>query len=128
MEEQGVPSRGQCGAPAAYYLAVEANPDYRDRQRELGNATARRMSFGTAALAVDGPVTPLRRCRAWARAPQPWFSGCTSANTPPLPFPREMIQKVQLWYAKERSFVTQSYKIRPLRRFVLEDTSTVWLT
>lgn len=57
MEEQAVPSRRQCGAPAAYYLAVEANPEFRDRQRDLENATAQRMAFGTAALAADGPIT-----------------------------------------------------------------------
>ncbi len=57
MEEQAVPSRRQCGAPAAYYLAVEANPEYRDRQRDPEDATARRMAFGTAALAAEGPVT-----------------------------------------------------------------------
>ena len=61
MKEQTVPSRRQCGAPAAYYLAVEANPEYRDRQRDLEDATARRMAFGTAALAAEGaaegPVT-----------------------------------------------------------------------
>ena len=57
MEEQAVPSRRQCGAAAAYYLTVEAHPEYRRRQRELENATEQRMAFGTAALAAEGPVT-----------------------------------------------------------------------
>ena len=35
MEEQAVPSRCKCGAATAYYLAVEAYPEYRAGQREL---------------------------------------------------------------------------------------------
>lgn len=57
MEERTVPSRRQCGAPAAYYLTVEAHPSFRERQRDLENATAQRMAFGTADLAAEGPIT-----------------------------------------------------------------------
>jgi hypothetical protein len=42
MEEQAVPSRRRCGAVAAYYLTVEAHPEFRERQRELEDATAER--------------------------------------------------------------------------------------
>jgi hypothetical protein len=57
MEEQAVPSRRRCGAVAAYYLTVEAHPEFRERQRELEDATAERMAFGTAALRAEGPIT-----------------------------------------------------------------------
>jgi hypothetical protein len=57
MEEQAVPSRRKCGAAAAYYLAVEAYPEYRAGQRELEALTAQRMSFGTAALIPEAPIT-----------------------------------------------------------------------
>jgi Pregnancy-associated plasma protein-A len=57
VEEQAVPSRRGCGAAAAYYLAVEAHPEYRERQRELEGTTAQRMALGTAALAPEGPIT-----------------------------------------------------------------------
>ena len=57
MEEQTVPSRRQCGAPAAYYLAVEAHPGFREGQRALEAATAERMAFGAAALAPEEPIT-----------------------------------------------------------------------
>ena len=56
MQQQAVPSRRQCGAAAAYYLAVEAYPQFRERQRQLAAATAQRMAFGTAALAPEGPI------------------------------------------------------------------------
>src|SRR5215216_5896987 len=46
-----------CGATAAYYLAVETNPEYRERQRELDQATRQRMAFGTAARLADEPRT-----------------------------------------------------------------------
>jgi Pregnancy-associated plasma protein-A len=46
-----------CGATAAYYLAVETNPAFRERQRDLEEATARRMALGTANRMADGPVT-----------------------------------------------------------------------
>ncbi len=46
-----------CGATAAYYLAVETNPEYRERQRELEENTRQRMALGTAALMVDRPIT-----------------------------------------------------------------------
>ena len=54
MEQRTVPI---CGATAAYYLAVETNPEYRQRQRELEEATARRMALGTADRMADGRVT-----------------------------------------------------------------------
>jgi len=57
MEEQTVPSRRKCGAIAAHYLIVEANPDFRERLRELEDATAQRMAFGMAARRVEGPAT-----------------------------------------------------------------------
>lgn len=57
MEEQAVPSRRQCGAAAAYYLDVEKHPEFREGQRQLEAATARRMAFGTAAISAEGPVT-----------------------------------------------------------------------
>src|SRR5829696_1123777 len=57
MEEQAVPSRRECGAIAAHYLIVEANPDFRERQRELEEATVQRMAFGEAALRAEGPLT-----------------------------------------------------------------------
>jgi hypothetical protein len=57
MEEQAVPSRRGCGAAATYYLAVEAHPEFRQRQRELEDATAERMAFGTAALTAEGLIT-----------------------------------------------------------------------
>ena len=57
MEEQAVPSRRMCGSAAAYYLAVEAHPEYRERQRELEGQTALRMSLGVAALVPEAPVT-----------------------------------------------------------------------
>src|SRR5215216_4380681 len=57
MEEQVVPSRRKCGAAAAYYLAVEAQPEYRQRQRELEAGTARRMALGPEALAPEAPIT-----------------------------------------------------------------------
>jgi hypothetical protein len=56
MEEQDVPSRRQCGAAAAYYLKVEERPEFREGQRQLEAATARRMAFGTAAISAEGPV------------------------------------------------------------------------
>lgn len=56
MEEQAVPSRRQCGAAPAYYLAVEAHPEFREAQRQLEAATAQRMAFGTAAISAEGPV------------------------------------------------------------------------
>lgn len=57
MEEQAVPSRRQCGAAAAYYLDVEKYPEFREGQRRLEDATARRMAFGTAAIRAEGPIT-----------------------------------------------------------------------
>jgi hypothetical protein len=57
MEEQAVPSRRKCGAAAAYYLAVEAQPEYRQRQRELEVGTAQRMALGPEALAPEAPIT-----------------------------------------------------------------------
>src|SRR3712207_152003 len=57
MEDQAVPSRRMCGAAAAYYLAVEAHPEYRERQRDLEAQTAQRMSLGVAALVPEAPVT-----------------------------------------------------------------------
>jgi Pregnancy-associated plasma protein-A len=57
MEEQAVPSRRECGATAAHYLLVEAHPEFRERLRDLEEATAQRMALGTAALAPEGPVT-----------------------------------------------------------------------
>jgi len=57
MEEQAVPSRRKCGAAAAYFLAVEAQPEYRQRQRELEARTAQRMALGPEALAPEAPIT-----------------------------------------------------------------------
>src|SRR5829696_3883307 len=57
VEEQTVPARRQCAAAAAYYLSVEAHPEFRDRQRELEDASAQRMALGIAALAPDEPIT-----------------------------------------------------------------------
>src|SRR5215212_10056296 len=57
MEEQAVPSRRQCGAIAAHYLLVEADPDFRERQRDLEEASVQRMAFGEAALRAEGPLT-----------------------------------------------------------------------
>jgi hypothetical protein len=57
VEEQAVPSRRKCGAAAAYYLAVEAQPEYRQRQRELEAGTAQRMALGPEALAPEAPIT-----------------------------------------------------------------------
>ena len=57
MEEQAVLSRRQCGATAAYYLDVEKYPEFREGQRRLEDATARRMAFGTAATRAEGPIT-----------------------------------------------------------------------
>jgi hypothetical protein len=54
MEARTVPI---CGATAAYYLTAETYPDYRQRQRELEEATARRMALGTADRMADGTVT-----------------------------------------------------------------------
>jgi hypothetical protein len=57
MEEQAVLSRRQCGAAAAYYLAVEAYPEFREGQRQLAAATAQRMALGIAALAPEVSIT-----------------------------------------------------------------------
>ena len=57
MEGQNGSSRRMCGAAAAYYLAVEAHPEYRERQRDLEAQTAQRMSLGVAALVPEAPVT-----------------------------------------------------------------------
>src|ERR687894_1017333 len=55
MEARTVPI---CGATAAYYLTAETYPEYRQRQRELEEATARRMALGTAdRMADERPVT-----------------------------------------------------------------------
>ncbi len=53
MEEQTIPARRQCGAAAAYYLTVEAHPEFRDRQRELEAASAQRMSLGSVVLVLS---------------------------------------------------------------------------
>jgi hypothetical protein len=54
MEARTVPI---CGATAAYYLAVETYPEYRERQRELDRDTRQRMALGTADRMADGPIT-----------------------------------------------------------------------
>ena len=54
MEQRTIPI---CGATAAYYLTAETYPEYRQRQRELEEATARRMALGTANRMADGLVT-----------------------------------------------------------------------
>ena len=57
MEEQAGTSRRMCGAAAAYYLAVESHPEYRQRQRALEIETAQRMAAGPESLIPDEPIT-----------------------------------------------------------------------
>jgi Pregnancy-associated plasma protein-A len=57
MEEQNGSSRRMCGAAAAYYLAVESHPEYRQGQREVEVAIARMLAAGPEALIPDQPIT-----------------------------------------------------------------------
>src|SRR5688572_30931773 len=57
MEEQNGSSRRMCGAAAAYYLAVESYPEYRQGHREVEVAIARMMAAGPEALIPGQPIT-----------------------------------------------------------------------
>ena len=57
MEGQDGSSRRMCGAAAAYYLAVESHPEYRQGHREVEIATAQLMAEGPEALIPDEPIT-----------------------------------------------------------------------
>src|SRR5215210_1666168 len=57
MDEQARPSRRMCGAAAAYYLAVESYPEYRQGQRAVEIDTAERLAAGPEALIPAEPIT-----------------------------------------------------------------------
>src|SRR4051794_7390561 len=57
MEEQPTPPRRRCGTMASHQLLLEIDEGFRERQRELEDVTARRMTLGTAALMAVGPIT-----------------------------------------------------------------------
>jgi hypothetical protein len=57
MDEQVRPSRRMCGAAAAYYLAVESYPEYRQGQRAVEIDTAERLAAGPEALIPAEPIT-----------------------------------------------------------------------
>lgn len=54
-EEESVQLRRQCGAMQSHQRLLEEDPDFRARQSELEQTTARRMAFGIDALRAGGP-------------------------------------------------------------------------
>src|ERR687897_743211 len=59
MEEQNGSSRRMCGAAAAYYLAVESHPEYRQGHRESEIATARMLASPEALIPAEPITIPL---------------------------------------------------------------------